>query len=243
MITLLKYSDLVEARMKEGPRKKKGDRTRDRLKVATIRILEEEGSGIPRISDICEKAGVSVGTFYLYFESNDEIVHDVLSGWVDTIRGHAPPSEGYEDAYEAMYVGSKRLIELYAVNSGLMQCLWRLRDRNTEFAKIWERNSLAWYQGVRSAVLDHSDVTELRESSYTLSFYVISSMMDEFLRTLFVSRDPDLHKTIQDTSITTDEMAEYLAVVWYRILYGQDPADGKRRLKYLPNIKPLDKPK
>lgn len=243
MITLLKYSDLFEARIKEEPGKKKGDRTRDRLKVATIRILEEEGAGIPRISDICKRAGVSVGTFYLYFQSSDDIVHDILSGWVETIRGHAPPAEGYEDAYDAMYVGCKRLIELYAVNSGLMQCLWRLRDRNTEFAKIWERNNLAWYRGVKSAILELSDTSALREDNYTLSFYVISSMMDEFLRTLFVNRDPDLHRTIQDTSISTDEMADYLAVTWYRMLYGQDPDKSSRRLKHLPNIKPLDKPK
>lgn len=229
--------------MKEEPRKKKGDRTRDRLKVATIRILEEEGSGIPRISDICERAGVSVGTFYLYFQSSDELVHDVLSGWVDMINGFAPPAEGYDDAYDAMHLGCKRLIELYAVNTGLMQCLWRLRDRNKAFAKIWERNNLSWYRGVKAAVLEHSDTSALQESNYTLSFYAISSMMDEFLRTLFISGDPDLHRVIQDTSISTDEMADYLAVTWYRMLYGRDPDRAKRRTKHMPNIKPLDEPK
>ena len=243
MITLLKYSDLVEGRLKDEPGKTKGDRTRDRLLVATIRILEDEGSGIPRIADICKQARVSVGTFYLYFQSSDEIVHDILSGWVDTINGHAPPAEGYEDAYDAMYVACKRLIELYAANPGLMQCLWRLRDRNAEFAKIWERNNLTWYRGVKTAILDFSDTSALQDDNYTLSFYIISSMMDEFLRTLFVSRDPDLHRTIQDTSISTDEMADYLAVTWHRMLYGCDPGKAGRRTKHMPRIKPLDKPK
>lgn len=241
MITLLKYSDMIEARLEDGPQKRKGDRTRDRLRVATIRLLEEEGSGSPRITDICERAGVAAGTFYLYFQNTDEIVHDVLSGWVETIHDNAPPAEGYKDAFDAMYVSCRRIIELFAANSGLMQSLWKLRDKDAEFAKIWERNNLAWYQGVQIAILKFSETKNLKEENYTLAFYVISSMMDEFLRTIFVSRDPALYRMLQNIQMSSEEMAEYLAVLWYRIIYGRDPGNAKRRLKYFPAIKPRGK--
>ena len=208
------------------------------MKLATLSIMEE-GSITPKISDICERANVSPGTFYVYFDNSADLVHDLLCKWVEAMYSYAPPADGYDDAFDAMMVANRRLIEIYASNPGLFQCLWKHREDNAKFAKIWERNNLYWYRGVKQAILQRSDTSQVNMNAYTLGFFVISSLMDEFLRTLYISRDPGLLEVLQETAMSGDEMAEYLSVVWFRILYGQDPGGSKRKLKFMPNIHPV----
>ena len=74
-----------------GPRSSKGARTRTRLLDAAKEIFEENGFLSARISDIAERAGLSHGSFYHYFESKEQIFHEVAA-IVDDQLG-APLSE------------------------------------------------------------------------------------------------------------------------------------------------------
>lgn len=60
-----------------GPRSRKGAETRARLLSAAKEIFEETGFLDARISDIAERAGLSHGSFYHYFESKEEIFREV----------------------------------------------------------------------------------------------------------------------------------------------------------------------
>lgn len=60
-----------------GPRSRKGAATRARLLAAAKEIFEEDGFLDARISDIAERAGLSHGSFYHYFESKDEVFREV----------------------------------------------------------------------------------------------------------------------------------------------------------------------
>jgi AcrR family transcriptional regulator len=87
-----------------GPRSRKGAQTRVRLLAAGKEIFEECGFLDARISDIAERAGLSHGSFYHYFESKEEIFREVarsveeqLSAPMDSIildpASDAPPRE------------------------------------------------------------------------------------------------------------------------------------------------------
>jgi AcrR family transcriptional regulator len=60
-----------------GPRSRKGAETRARLLAAAKEVFEESGFLDARISDIAERAGLSHGSFYHYFESKEEIFREV----------------------------------------------------------------------------------------------------------------------------------------------------------------------
>jgi AcrR family transcriptional regulator len=62
-----------------GPRSRKGAQTRARLIDAAKQIFEEDGFLDARISDIAERAGLSHGSFYHYFESKEEIFREVAA--------------------------------------------------------------------------------------------------------------------------------------------------------------------
>jgi AcrR family transcriptional regulator len=62
-----------------GPRSRKGARTRERLLEAAKQVFEEDGFLDGRISDIADRADLSHGSFYYYFDSKEEIFREVAA--------------------------------------------------------------------------------------------------------------------------------------------------------------------
>ncbi len=69
----------VEGTRPNGPRSRKGALTRARLLAAAKEIFEEDGFFDARISDISERAGLSHGSFYHYFDSKEEVFREVAA--------------------------------------------------------------------------------------------------------------------------------------------------------------------
>jgi AcrR family transcriptional regulator len=67
----------VEAVEPSGPRSRKGVQTRARLLEAAKLVFEEHGFLDARISDIAERAQLSHGSFYHYFDSKEQIFREV----------------------------------------------------------------------------------------------------------------------------------------------------------------------
>jgi AcrR family transcriptional regulator len=99
----------ADAERPAGPRSLKGSRTRTRLLEAAKEIFEEDGFLEGRISDIAERAGLSHGSFYHYFDSKEEIFREVaesveeqlsapMSGVILDPESHAPPAERIREA-------------------------------------------------------------------------------------------------------------------------------------------------
>jgi len=62
-----------------GPRSRKGVETRARLVAAAKEVFEQDGFLDARISDIAERASLSHGSFYHYFESKEEVFREVAA--------------------------------------------------------------------------------------------------------------------------------------------------------------------
>jgi AcrR family transcriptional regulator len=69
----------IDGEKPNGPRSRKGAQTRARLLDAAKEIFEENGFLDARISDISERAGLSHGSFYHYFDSKEEIFREVAA--------------------------------------------------------------------------------------------------------------------------------------------------------------------
>jgi AcrR family transcriptional regulator len=75
----------VESGKANGPRSRKGFQSRARLVDAAKQVFEEDGYLDVRISDIAERAGLSHGSFYHYFESKEEIFREVAAAVDDQL--------------------------------------------------------------------------------------------------------------------------------------------------------------
>lgn len=106
------------------PATARGQRTRERLIAAARRVFEHDGYLDARLSDISGEAGVSVGSFYVYFASKEEIFAAVLEQVQDsalhphvraTTRGSGPIAE--------IEAGNRAYLTWYRRNARLMRAL------------------------------------------------------------------------------------------------------------------------
>lgn len=105
------------------PKSRKGALTRVRLLDAALAVFAETGFLEARISDIADRAGLSHGSFYHYFESKEQIFRE-LAEELET-RLTAPPTE--EEAteattseYERIRRANLRYLERYRTNGPIM---------------------------------------------------------------------------------------------------------------------------
>ena len=64
----------------------KGERTRAQIQIAACRVLDGNGPQDLTISSICEQAGVSNGTFYIYFPDRHALLDVLLTGFVEFLQ-------------------------------------------------------------------------------------------------------------------------------------------------------------
>ncbi len=105
------------------PRSRKGELTRARLIDAAKTTFEDTGFLEARISDIAEKAGLSHGSFYHYFESKEQIFREVAEAQEALLTA---PSEGTESSsadrteLERITDANRRYLERYRENGKIM---------------------------------------------------------------------------------------------------------------------------
>ncbi len=60
--------------------------TKNALIESAIRIFQQKGFQMTRVSDIVSDAGVSQGTFYNYFRSKEEVFREICNDFIDQVQ-------------------------------------------------------------------------------------------------------------------------------------------------------------
>lgn len=88
----------------KGRKSKKGEKTKQKILKSAAQLFGQYGFDEVSVDAIVEAAGVSKGTFYIYFESKDALIALFLSDYVNTIdadyRAHLdsmPPEAAASD--------------------------------------------------------------------------------------------------------------------------------------------------
>jgi AcrR family transcriptional regulator len=113
--------DTATERPPAGPRSRKGAATRARLVEAAKGVFEDAGFREARIADIAERAGVSHGSFYHYFDSKEQIFREVADAQEALLTAPSddgqpqPPSE-----YERILRANRLYLQRYRDNGRIM---------------------------------------------------------------------------------------------------------------------------
>jgi AcrR family transcriptional regulator len=100
-------------------------------------VFEEDGFLAARISDIAERAGLSHGSFYHYFDTKEEIFHEVVNALYDRLRAplhtvifvhssHASPAERIRE-------GNRIFLESYRSEARLIRVIEQVSRYDESF--------------------------------------------------------------------------------------------------------------
>jgi AcrR family transcriptional regulator len=112
-----------------SPRSRKGAETRARLLEGAKAVFEEMGFLEARITDIAERAGLSHGSYYHYFDSKEQIFREVAEAQEALLTARddgdergpdGPPESESESEYERIRRANRRYLERYRDNAKIM---------------------------------------------------------------------------------------------------------------------------
>ena len=215
----LSFAEFLETRL-DDPGKRKGERTRDRLKAATTRLLERAGYRDLRVTDINEEAGVSNALFYVYFQNKDVITREVLTdflAYLETFRSRDSKSKSTE---EGIYIGNLRYTQMFKANAGLMRCLFQFSDEFPDFALHWQAWNANWRDRVVRALNRAEELKQADPTDIMFSVAALGSMVDAYLRMAFIDKDSTLIGVMPEDDV--DKVALRLTRLWVRGLFSRE---------------------
>jgi AcrR family transcriptional regulator len=199
----------------------RGRATRQRLKDALSRLLQDRAFHQIRLEDITQEAGVRVSLFYHYFPSKIDITQEVLAELLDGFRGDVEARPKSEHPLEAIHYANQRMVALYSANPGAMRCLFEVHEESAPFASMWRSLTLDWNRRIATNLRRQFPEAFVDDAQYLSLAYALAGMVDNFLIEYFVYRNA----TLQQAHPTPDDVARFLTTLWLRTLFLANPPD------------------
>lgn len=217
----LSFIEHLETKLAADPPKQKGQRTRERLKIATAKVLEQKGYHAMRVTDVTECAEVAEGSFYVYFKDKTDAALTVLTSLLEDFFSMHMDQPRERTPFESIRFANRRWIALCRANPGLMRCILQLGDEAPEFARLAQKTNQSWYRRVTSSVTRHRD--GLEDGAVLMMVYLLGAMMDELVRKLIIYPDSDFLALIEAVKADDEIVSDAASVVWLRVLYPDAP--------------------
>ena len=236
MTDLPSFVQYLEKNLKESPPAKKGACTREGIKIATAKMLEEHGYHTMRVKDITQCAGISEGSFYIYFNDKKDVSLTTLSSFIiDFVDFFAPP-EAVHAPFDSIRSANRRWFEICRTNAGLMRCIYQLGDEDVDFARLVQRSTRQWYERISGNL--RFDRRQSDNKAVLLAIYLLGSMMDEVVRKLIVFPDPEFRELLDAWDADDAAIADAASLVWIRVFDpgAKPPADLSLTATHLARI-------
>jgi len=116
----------------------KGEATREAIKAGAKRTIAVDGFARVKIADITRAAGKSPAAFYLYFESKEALLHELLGEFQAKLLAvvNAPPSRS-EDIAHHLTSRLQAFWRIYREEWPIATAAFQMSMTDQQFARAW----------------------------------------------------------------------------------------------------------
>jgi len=206
------YSDRVTTAPNTTPRSSKGARTRARLLDAAKTVFEEAGFLEARVSDIAEKAQLSHGSFYHYFESKEQIFREVAETYEALLTARPETADGQDASslteYERILRANRLYLERYRENAQIMGVIEEVSryDSHVNDARVRRQRHFAERAEAHLRELQRKKLAD-RDVDPEIAAVALGSMVARFAELWLVEEWADYD---------FDHAADQLTMLWAR---------------------------
>jgi AcrR family transcriptional regulator len=161
--------------MKKGltNRQKQAIKTRNKIYSTSITLMEKYGFDNITIEDICNKAGVSVGSFYHYFKSKNDIFFEIYKRGDEYFEETVAENLNKENSVDQILLYFQYYAK-YNLLSGLDTVKQLYNSNNKQFiAKGRYMQNLL--QKIIEEGQEKSEITDIYSSEYIVEFLFIAT--------------------------------------------------------------------
>ncbi len=163
---------------KRKTREQRREDRRDALKAAAAEVFSTDGYHAAKVSQIVEKVGVAQGTFYLYYESKQQIFGELLADFLTLVVETVA-------AWEPAELDSREVLREELQRVGMM--LTEVVQENQPLAAIFFREALAvapefdamiheFYDTLAAMLTDFNAILCQRGLIEKMNFHVLAYM-------------------------------------------------------------------
>lgn len=201
---------------------RKGERTALRLRAAICALLEAVPLSQLKVQEICGRAGISQGTFYLYFSDRDHLLNAVLEDFVVFVRRRMlDAARDSADRAASLHATTLAYCRVFAANRGLMKILLNHYEDFPQARAIFQGLNRAWIDTVARSIRRRLGDAGLSDDEIARRTYALGGMVDQYLANLLLARDDSLAAISPDL----DTVARTLTEIWRQAFGGQGPWD------------------
>lgn len=205
----------------------RGRATRERLKAAARRVLDRKGYSQMTVADVTQEAGVAAGLFHRYFPDLRTLTVELLTeamadlgntthiergvsrgDWMGRIHAHIVPS-----------------VANHALRPGLVRAMHQLADEYPPFRAQMRGFYQAQLELLSTQMPRLFPEARLTSAEALLIAYALGGISEAALRERYILRNP----AFRDLKLSPEEMADWLAVLFYRALFAANPPSGRPR--------------
>jgi AcrR family transcriptional regulator len=201
---------------------RKGERTALRLRAAICALLEDVPLSQLKVQEICARAGISQGTFYLYFPDRDHLLNAVLEDFVAFVRrSMLDAARDSADRAASLYATTLAYCRVFAANRGLMKILLNHYEDFPRARAIFQGMNRAWIDTVARSIRRRLADTALPDDEIVRRAYALGGMVDQYLANLMLARDDSVAAVSPDL----ETVARTLTEIWRHGFGGEGPWD------------------
>lgn len=147
------------------PKTSRGDKTFQKIVRAAEDLFFEKGYHQTNISDITQRAGIALGTFYIYFDDKYAVYGYIQKHFYHQIRESIARSlTGQEDRLEMERIGLKEFLKFIQRHPHTYNILWEALYIDKSLFLDYYENFAERY--VRSLQMSQPTVHELEEADF-----------------------------------------------------------------------------
>lgn len=194
----------------------RGQRSRERIKLAVREVLNETGYNNVRLQDAAARAGVATGLFYHYFRDLREAIAEVATDVFAVLVEDAPAVHANQHPYDWIYQNHLNVVQQFSRNPGVLHCLFGLSGNYEEFDVIWKDNAHLWNLQVAKFLQKEAKILPAQSEPFA---FVLGAMTEGVIYQSLIRHTEDLSGLVK----APEDIAEIIAVMWYRAIFLSDP--------------------
>ncbi len=219
-MTATSGSDLKQAPL----RSRKGEETRARLLRAAKEVFEADGFLDARISDISERAELSHGSFYTYFDSKEEIFREIALQVAEHMSAPvgsvilSPDSRA--TPHDRLHEAIRRYLEAYRLEAKMM----RVIEQVSRYDEPLRAARLEWREHTQQLVTD--SIGQLQ--THGLCDPRLDPVIASAIVGAMTERFPEMWFSEGLIDCSFDDGAEQLTIMVMNALGIRDRGEGQR---------------
>jgi AcrR family transcriptional regulator len=194
--------------------------TRNALLESALRVLDQKNFTEVTVDDIVCEAGLARGTFYIYFKDKYDILAALARRLNDELfaRSHIE-IDRHAPAYDRIRSSLRQVIATWEQHGPFFRSMTQVSLSRPDFLKLNQELRRPFIDQIRHDLESSIERGHAKPIDPRVAAKALAAMMDWFCLLWFGLDEPPYAGAENDT----DHVADELALLWYRTVYGTDP--------------------